>query len=112
MEHYGEKGGVFTADGRQVGAILRWKLATLESPMFEGDTSGLNRTIYKGWKGEARKYRFVKPVSDTDELEFRLICKGSWYVVKGRVIGEPGTEGEGLKMSGTDKPVSHKPGGK
>ena len=108
MERYGEKGGVFK-DGRQIGAVVRWKFDAIETPMFEGVTSGLNQTIYKGWKGEAREYRFVRPVSGAEELEFRLLRKGSWYVLRGRVNGEPGMGGKDLKMSGTDKPVSKKP---
>ena len=109
MDHYGEKGGVFTGDGRQIGAVLQWKLSTITEPMFKGDDSGFSRQIFKGWEATARKYRFVKPVSGTDELEFRFVCKGSWYEVKGRVIGDPGTEGEQLKMAGNDKPISRKP---
>ena len=110
MDHYGSKGGVFQA-GRQVGALIKWHLEYLTEPMFQNDNSGIRREIFKGWQADARKYRFVKPVSDTDELEFRFICKGSWYEVKGRVLGDPGTEGEQLRMAGTDKPVSRKPGG-
>ena len=108
MDYYGEKGGVFTGDGRQVGAFVKWKLSRLSEVIGEG--GGLRREAYKGWEGEARRYRFVKPVSG--EMIFKFLGKGSWYEVKGRVIGDPGTEGENLKMAGTDKPVSRKPGGK
>ena len=106
MEHYGTKGGIFK-DGRQLGAIRLWRLEQFTKPMFQGGTGGLNQHIFTGWKASARQYKFIEPPSG--ELEFRFVCKGSWYTAIGKIIGNPGVEGKDLKMEGTARPVSHKP---